>query len=34
MVSVNAAHGNPQQMHILEQEAEALKQTGRDRFAA
>jgi len=34
MVRVNAAHGDPQQMHILEQEAEALTQAGRDWFAA
>jgi len=33
MVRVNAAHEDPQQMHILEQEAEALTQAGRDRFA-
>jgi len=34
MVRGTAAHGNLQQMHILEQEAEALTQAGRDRFAA
>jgi len=33
MVRVTAAHGNPHQMRILEQEAEALTQAGRDRLA-
>jgi len=31
---VTAAHGNPHQMRILEEEAAALTQAGRDRFAA
>ena len=32
MVRVTAEHGNPHQMRILEQEAEALTQAGRDRL--
>jgi len=34
MVRVTAAAGNPAQMRLLEEEAEALTQAGRDRFAA
>jgi len=34
MVRVTAAHGNAHQMRILEQEAAALTQAGRDRFGA
>jgi len=33
MIRANAARGDPQQMHLLEQEAEALTQARRDRFA-
>ena len=33
MVRVTAAHGNPVQMRILKEEAAALTQAGRDRFA-